>query len=56
MRSIKVLDAINALAKIQALAAAAGYLTSNQREEQLCFELIEMIEEIAQRGVEAENE
>ncbi|MBH1930900.1 hypothetical protein [Serratia rubidaea] len=56
MRSVKVLDAINALDKIQVLAAAAGYLTSSEKEEQLCFELIELIEETARRGVEAENE
>jgi hypothetical protein len=56
MRSVKVLDAINALAKIQALAAAAGYLTSGEREEQICFELVDLIEEIARRGAEAENE
>lgn len=56
MRSVKVLDAINALAKIQALAAAAGYLTSGEREEQICFELIDLIEEIARCSAEAENE
>ena len=56
MRNVGSLDTLDALAKIQALAAAAGYLTSSEREEQLCFELIDLIEEIARRGAEADNE
>ncbi|HID8403880.1 TPA: hypothetical protein ACXIJH_004216 [Serratia marcescens] len=56
MRNVQVLDAINALGKIQALAAAAGYLTSSGKEEQICFELIDLIEEIARRAVEADDE
>lgn len=55
MRNVKVLDAFNALNKIQALAAAVGFLTSSTEEEQLCLELIELIEKIAREAVEADN-
>lgn len=55
MRNVKVLDAINAMGKIQALAAATGYLVSSEREGQICFELIDLIEEIARNVLEAEN-
>ncbi|MGN5575924.1 hypothetical protein [Enterobacter sp. Lyrl_3] len=55
MRNVKVLDAINAMGKIQALAAAAGYLVSSEREEQICFELIDLIEEIAREVLEDDN-
>ncbi|MFI8417723.1 hypothetical protein ACQKDS_14810 [Serratia sp. NPDC078593] len=56
MCNVMELDAIDALGKIQALAAAAGYLTSSGKEKQICFELIDLIEEIARCGAEAENE
>lgn len=55
MRDVKMLDAVNAMGKIQALAAAAGYLVSSEREEQICFELIDLIEEIAGKVLEAEK-
>lgn len=55
MRDVKMLDAVNAMGKIQALAAAAGYLVSSEREEQICFELIDLIEEIASKVLEAEK-
>ncbi|HDN5824367.1 TPA: hypothetical protein P1462_000937 [Salmonella enterica subsp. enterica serovar Anatum] len=47
MRNVKVLDAFNALNKIQALAAAAGFLTSSEEEEDMCFRLVDLIERIA---------
>jgi len=56
MRNACVLDAMDRLAKIRVLAMAAGYLTANEKEEQLCFELIDLIEEIARRGAEIERD
>ncbi|ENC9770702.1 hypothetical protein MMK47_001864 [Citrobacter koseri] len=55
MHNVNVLDAFNALSKIQALAAAAGFLTSSEEEEQLCLELIDLIEKIAREAAEADN-
>ncbi|WP_288887119.1 hypothetical protein [uncultured Citrobacter sp.] len=56
MRNVNVLDAFNALNKIQALAAAAGFLTSSEEEEEMCFRLVDLIEEIARKAAEVENE
>jgi hypothetical protein len=44
MCNVKVGIGLDALHKIQALASAAGFLTSSAEEEQLCLELIELIE------------
>lgn len=55
MRNVNVGIGLDALHKIQALATAAGFLTSSVEEEQLCLELIELIEKIAREAVEAEN-
>lgn len=55
MRNVKVLDASNALNKIQALAAAAGFLTSSEEEEEMCFRLVDLIEKIAREAAEADN-
>ncbi|HHX9823543.1 TPA: hypothetical protein ACVTEZ_002666 [Salmonella enterica subsp. enterica serovar Weltevreden] len=52
MRNTKVLDAFNALNKIQALAAAAGFLTSSEEEEEMCFRLVDLIEQIAREAGE----
>lgn len=38
MRKANRTEPVDALGKIQALAAAAGYLISTERETQLCFE------------------
>lgn len=56
MRKAGVLDAMDRLAKIQVLAAAAAYLTASEKEEQLCFELIDVIEELARLGAEVESD
>ncbi|EQA6835944.1 CHC2 zinc finger domain-containing protein [Salmonella enterica subsp. diarizonae serovar 65:(k):z] len=55
MRNVKVLDAFNALNKIQALAAAAGFLTSSEEEEEMCFSLVDLIEGIAREAAEADH-
>lgn len=55
MHNVKVLDAFNVLSKIQALAAAAGFLTSSEEEEEICFRLVDLIEKIAREAVEADN-
>ncbi|ECO8650312.1 hypothetical protein FXR45_20955 [Salmonella enterica] len=52
MRNTKALDAFNALNKIQALAAAAGFLTSSEEEEEMCFRLVDLIERIAREAAE----
>lgn len=56
MRNVGSLDTLDALAKIQALAAAAGYLSANDKENSLCFELLDIIEMTARRCVEADDE
>ncbi|MFN1148231.1 hypothetical protein [Serratia liquefaciens] len=48
MREQKHLDAIDALNKIEVLAAAAGYLTE-EKEKEIQLELIDRIEVIARR-------
>ncbi|MBU2671771.1 MULTISPECIES: hypothetical protein [Hafnia] len=55
MRKANRTEPVDALGKIQALAAAAGYLISTERETQLCFELIDLIEGIASKVLEEEN-
>ncbi|HEI8999791.1 TPA: hypothetical protein SLH12_002280 [Citrobacter koseri] len=55
MRNVKAGIGLDALHKIQALASAAGFLTSSVEEEQLCLELIELIEKIAREAAEADN-
>lgn len=55
MRNVKVLNAFNALNKIQALAAAAGFLTFSEGEEEVCYMLVDLIEQIAREAAEADN-
>lgn len=55
MRNVKVEVGLDALHKIQALASAAGFLTSSAEEEELCLEIIGLIERIAREAAEADN-
>lgn len=54
-KTTKQINAIDALAKVRALLAAATYLTANSKEKELMCELMHTAEEVATRVLEGDN-
>ncbi|WP_312740829.1 hypothetical protein [Cedecea neteri] len=50
------LAAVDALIKIEAIAAAAQFLTSNDKEAELSLELMSVVEDIARQAQEKTND
>ncbi|MCT4713224.1 hypothetical protein MUA04_23930 [Enterobacteriaceae bacterium H11S18] len=56
MHNLSWTSAVDALSKIEALAAAAQFLTANTTEKQLSLELMAVVEDIARKAQEKSND
>lgn len=56
MRNLTWTSAVDALTKIEALAAAAQFLAANATETELSLELMAVVEDIARKAQEKPND